>query len=323
MPRTGHIYFHSPCFDGVVSAVLAWDYMEGRRSWAGCTLHPVDYRIRDNWLSTRLPDDTAVVDFLFHPDAAFFADHHPSSFLTPALRELALAGNPEQVIFDSGALSCAGLIWNRLGTTPAASERPDRSALVRWADKIDSARYDSVEEALFSDAPALRISWALSVSNDEDLPPTLVRHLRREPLQVVAEDPAVATAFRAAQSSLEAGVERLRRSARISDRGIVLFDVDAHGAVVSRYAPFYLFPMARYSAGITRSGAEGKIVVMRNPWMQFESAPLGSICERYGGGGHQRVGAVALRGDRIPQAGSILNGIVSAIETTERKVDSW
>ena len=25
---TGRIYFHSPCFDGIVSAVLAWDFLD-------------------------------------------------------------------------------------------------------------------------------------------------------------------------------------------------------------------------------------------------------------------------------------------------------
>lgn len=48
------------------------------------------------------------------------------------------------------------------------------------------------------------------------------------------------------------------------------------------------------------SAVEGaKILVMRNPWLEFESVPLGEICARFGGGGHQRVGAVALKGERV------------------------
>ncbi len=307
----GHIFFHSPCFDGVASAVLAWDFLESRRGWTECHLRPVNYGLRDTWLPTPLPADTAVVDFLFHPAAVFFADHHASSFLDPGMRTVISDHDPERLIFDAAADSCAGLLWARLA--PVLPK--DRSVLARWANKIDAARYESVEEALFSGAPALQLNWALSTSPDAELPSRLVRRLRREPLEAVAEDPAVVMAFRAAQSSVESGLERLRRSARIDDQGVIVFDVDARGAVVSRYAPYHLFPNARYSAGIIRSDEDAKIVVMRNPWVEFDSVPLGVICERYGGGGHHRVGAVALKGERVRQARSILGDIVSDIES--------
>ena len=29
----GHLYFHSPCFDGIAAAVIAWDFLEATRDW--------------------------------------------------------------------------------------------------------------------------------------------------------------------------------------------------------------------------------------------------------------------------------------------------
>ena len=41
--------------------------------------------------------------------------------------------------------------------------------LVQWADTVDAARYASVEEALFGEAPALGIDRSL-IGADDDLP---------------------------------------------------------------------------------------------------------------------------------------------------------
>lgn len=312
-----HIYFHSPCFDGVVSAVLAWDLLERRQGWTSCALHPVGYELRESWLASDLPDRSAVVDFLFHPDATFFADHHASSFLQPEHREAVGRGDPERWIFDPFADSCAGLIWQRFGAL--LQENPGRRDLVTWADKIDAARYESVDEALSFGLPALDLSWALATSGDRNFSAAVVRMLRSQSLSAVAEDRAVRVAAKAAQAGLEIGLERLSRSAGIDDCGVVTFDLDARDVVVSRYSPYRIFPDARYSAGVLRFERNAKVVVMRNPWVDFEGVPLGRICEKYGGGGHRRVGAVELAGDRVSQARAILQSIVSDIETLERR----
>ena len=60
-----NIYFHSPCFDGIASAVLCWDFFESRGEASHVGLHPVGYDLRDTWLSTRLSARSAVVDYLF------------------------------------------------------------------------------------------------------------------------------------------------------------------------------------------------------------------------------------------------------------------
>src|ERR687894_646492 len=86
--RGACLYFHSPCFDGIVSSVLALDFLEGSQHWTFDQLQPVDYDSRTNWLSKPPRKPFAVVDFLYHPDAECWADHHQTSFLEPSLKEL-------------------------------------------------------------------------------------------------------------------------------------------------------------------------------------------------------------------------------------------
>lgn len=315
MPK-GHVYFHSPCFDGIVSAALITDWLENTGRWSQSSLHVVNYQLQNRWLSTRLERPSAVVDFLFHPDADFWADHHRTTFVGLARPK---QGRGRVSLYDPTAGSCAGLLWRYL--FKAFRYRNKRFAdLVRWAEKIDAARYDSVNEALASDAPALRVNAALSVVRDDDLPQRLVRLLRQKTLAEVAEIREIRQRYRDVRQIMDLGLDRLKRAARMED-GIVVFDVDAHDIPLNRYAPYHFFPQARYSAGIVRTGNAAKITVMRNPWISFRSVPLGDICERYGGGGHQRVGAILLTGPRVPEASDVLNRVIHDIRQRDRRRD--
>jgi hypothetical protein len=39
--------FHSPCFDGIVLAVLAWDFLKARARWVAPDLEAVNYERRE------------------------------------------------------------------------------------------------------------------------------------------------------------------------------------------------------------------------------------------------------------------------------------
>ena len=67
----GHIYFHCPCFDGIVSAALASDFLESRQGWHEVSLRGVNYHLKNESLAISLEKPAAVVDFLYHPDADF------------------------------------------------------------------------------------------------------------------------------------------------------------------------------------------------------------------------------------------------------------
>ncbi len=310
----GHIFFHSPCFDGVASAVLAWDVLEARWGWRDPSLHPVDYRLRNRWVRTRFPEHSAIVDFLYHPQADFFADHHPTSFLDPSLRRSFRSSAKAFRLFDPTSDSCAGLLW-RTYRGLLRRRGVDRSELASWADRIDGARYASVEEAVFGRGAAARIRSALAAPEGIDLSIALVRRLRTESLEEVAARRAVRAAAGDVERRTAAGLRRLRRSLTVDEEGTAIFDVEGTGVLISRYGPYLFQPRARYSAGIVRLPDQAKILVMRNPWLSFRSVPLGRIAEDFGGGGHERVAAVDLRGKRARAASGVLAAIVARIES--------
>ena len=64
MPEDLTVYLHFPCFDGVISAVLACEYLERKHGWKTEQIVPVNYSGREKWASQPLAKPAAVVDFL-------------------------------------------------------------------------------------------------------------------------------------------------------------------------------------------------------------------------------------------------------------------
>jgi hypothetical protein len=311
MSNRSPIWFHSPCFDGIVSAVLVWDFLENARGWVVGDLCPVSYAMRPSWLNQQLPERSAVVDFLYHPGAAFWADHHATTFLSPELREHYDKRNDPCIIYDPLADSCAGLLWTHF-TTVFKYQNDRYRDLVRWAKKTDSASYASVREALSSREPALRINASLVYGDSDSYSAFLVRKLRETPLEFVASLPEVASRYERYQRDLAEALEIFRSAARL-EGDIVVFDIDAKNAFVPRYAPYEFFPKARYSVGIVRRPGTATITAMRNPWREFSSVHLGNEFEQLGGGGHSRVGSVVLRGADIAKARGLLETLISKL----------
>src|SRR5258706_442483 len=126
------LHFHMQCFDGVVSAVIARAYLTGPERWPEPTLIPVTYTVQQDWLKRAFGPRTAIVDFLFHPEATFWVDHHETAFV----------GAPPQRMeplwfYDAKADSCAGLLARVL---PERGFDPQRfSELISWSERIAAA----------------------------------------------------------------------------------------------------------------------------------------------------------------------------------------
>lgn len=314
-----HLYYHSPCFDGIASAVLAIDFLESRSRWRRTVLCPVNYDLRATWLARPLEAPAAVVDFLYHPDAEFWADHHVTTFISQDAKASFERRRGSSLVFDSSADSCAGLLWRHLSNV-FGYQNPRYAQLVEWAEKIDAARYASVQEAVFPSSAALRISASLASSDAAEYSVFLVRQLRTASLDSVANLLEVATRFEAVQALFQRGLDRFKKAASLKSGGIVVFDVDSRGAHVSRYAPYYFFPEARYSLGVLRLDKGAKITAMRNPWRDFPSVPLGKIFQKVGGGGHERVGSVFLSEERAAKAKQLMRRLITDLRQEERSI---
>jgi hypothetical protein len=307
------VYFHRACFDGLVSATLAWEFLESK-DYRVTEFVPVNYEVRESWLTTPLRAPAAVVDFLYHPDAGFWADHHATSFLSESARQDFLNRQSGTcLLYDEKAGSCAGILWRSLRSQIPNADRFKQA--VSWAEKIDTANYDSADEAICGDSAALRIKQTLVVENDLSYYRLLLTEMRSGDLDRVANLTPVAARFAQIQRHIDAGLQRARSHLRLKGT-VAIMDIQANGDdIVSRYAPYKFFPQARYSIAIVRSASAIKVTAMRNPWMDFPSIPLGKILEDFGGGGHERVGSIVIPADRAGQLETVVDRLMSEMQS--------
>ena len=301
------LYLHFPCFDGIISGVLAALFLEKSRGWRFKSIRPVNYDLQEKWLDTRLPRRSAVVDFLFHPQAEFWADHHPTTFLTElAKAEFDQHPTPSR-IYDRKSGSCASLLWRTAGHLFPGDQRLE--AMVHWAEKIDSAAYDSVEEALSDGHPALVLTKSLAIDADDRFCGFLVTRLQKASLEEIVLTDEVWKRFAKAQEIGNGGLERVRETVRMEGR-VAVFEASGEGVLINRYSPYCFYPQASYSIGITHSKHAAVVTAMRNPWLNFDSIDLGEFMRQFGGGGHQRVGSVVLAQDRAAEAKVVLEKLL-------------
>lgn len=315
------LYFHYPCFDGLVSAALAWEFLEAEEGWRVGELCPVNYTVRNSWLASELKHPCAIVDFLYHPSADFWADHHATSMLSKEAEADYQRRRAEfPLYFDEQAGSCASLLFRHVGH--ALAHKPHFHELIEWAEKIDSARYESVEEAILGDAPALKINRSILFEPGADFARSLCQGLRTHPLEYVAALDEVKTRQDEVACRIRAGLKEVEKRIRMEPGAVATFEADqSKDAMIDRYSAYYFVPDARYSVGIIHSEEGTAITAMRNPWREFPSIGLGKIFAQFGGGGHQRVGAIFIPKNESQRVADVVKSLLSQLSIADPEVN--
>jgi hypothetical protein len=103
--------------------------------------------------------------------------------------------------------------------------------------------------------------------------------------------------------------------------GTIFFDVTDHDLEgYNKFVPYYLHPESIYSVGLSKSSFRVKVSVGSNPWAPQEpEVNLAKICERYGGGGHARVGAISFNVNQHAAAIKAAQEIVAELRAAIRK----
>jgi hypothetical protein len=166
----------------------------------------VNYDQRRDWTSFGADQRIAIVDFHFHPRAEYWFDHHPTTFLTPELR--ALYKPSERWQWDETSPSCPPIILKH--AREYWDYRPAERCLemARWSDIIDAAQYDSVDQAIFGDAPALRIARALTVAPSSEWIDGLVGAMTTKSLSEIASSDTVEQAHQRASRNPDRALEQ-------------------------------------------------------------------------------------------------------------------
>jgi hypothetical protein len=291
------VFYHDKCFDGTCSAALfSRFYRERIRGdvefeYSGL-LHRAGALFDENKFDG---DENAIVDFKYSssPKITWWFDHHQSAFLSPADAEHFEQDVSNRKFYDPDFKSCTGFIAmiaeERFGFDP----RPIKE-LIRWADIVDGAMYDNAKSAVEMKAPAMKLTMAIEASTDRDFVKRLIPLLAYHSLDSILEEPFVAAVLPPLLERHERSVDILRQRSEEKD-GTIFFDItdlDLEG--YNKFIPYYLFPDSIYNVGISKSSFRVKVSVGSNPWSKREpTVNLAKVCERYGGGGHARVGAIS------------------------------
>ena len=281
------IHYHRD-FDGMVSAaVLAHVLREVHGEHAAW--RSVNYDQRTNWDQFERGRRFAIVDFHFHPRAEYWFDHHPTTFLSPELRA-AYTPN-ERWAWDETSPSCPPLILDHAAKHWGYEPSERFREMAHWSDVIDAARFKSVEQALFGDDPALRISRSLTASPSPDWTDELVGAMIDDDLSTVAQRDDVEKCFQRAVRNRDKALQQFPPTVRSTDEGVILYDASSGKIRRERFAPFFHHGSARYSVGVIPTRAGFHVTAGQNPFkIPPQIVHIGEVMEGYGGGGHRAVG---------------------------------
>lgn len=310
------VFYHDHCFDGACSASV---FTRFHRECIG-TAQEFSYvglmhRAGALFDESKFVDgENAIVDFKYYasPRVTWWFDHHQSAFLTPAdqrdFQESAArlaAGDPKcgGKFFDPAYVSCTGLIADVARDRYGFNTEPLKE-LIYWANIVDGAKYESAQAAVKMAEPAMKLTMVIEASG-EGFVPRVIPLLTEMSLQQVLDQPFIQQELSPLMERHLQGVDLLRERTKL-DRGVVTFDItDKLTEGYNKFIPYYLHPAATYNVGLSRSSFRTKVAVGTNPWTKVpvsELANLAVICERYGGGGHARVGAISFPPDRQDEA---------------------
>ncbi len=217
--------------------------------------------------------------------------------------------------FDPKYTSCTSFIAH-IAATEFGFDTAPVAELVHWADIVDGAKYESPESAVEMAAPAMKLTLIIESTQDPEFIPRLIPLLTEMPLAEVLEQPFVAPLLPPLLERHRAALELIRSRAEERD-GTIFFDITDHPLEgFNKFIPYYLYPNATYSIGLSKSSFRTKVAVGSNPWTKADPAKmvnLAQVCERYGGGGHARVGAISFPPDREDEARVAAQEIVAEL----------
>jgi hypothetical protein len=267
-------------------------------------------------------DENAIVDFKYSSSErlTWWFDHHQSAFLTESDAEHFRRDSSGRKFYDPGFRSCTKLIAH-VASTKFGFRAPLLDDLVYWADVIDGAQYPDASAAVEMKDPAMQITLAIEGTRSGNFVAGLIPELMARPLKEVATLPRVRDAFDQLHRQHLDWTEIIRNRVELQD-GVLFFDVsDQNFEGFNKFIPYYLFPEAVYSVGLSRSPERIKIAVGSSPWnLTPKTANLASICERYGGGGHAKVAAISLPTSNLETARAVAREIVSELRTNIRSL---
>jgi len=291
------VLFHDHCFDGAASAAFVTRFLQSR-FYSGAEFqytglaHRADQLFEDSLFDG---DANVIVDFKYAPTPklTWYFDHHQSAFLSPEDAEHFRHDTSGRKLLDPSYRSCTKFI-STVVKDQYGFEAPDLEELVTWADIVDGALYKSAQTAVEMDAPAMKLTLVIEGSKGAKMVRQIIGAMQHQSLAEIIAQPEIQAEYERLHRNHLRNIDIIREAGSC-DRGVIYFDLVNYGIEgYNKFIPYYLFPDSAYTVSVSTSSFRTKVSVGSNPWVREPLRHnLATICERYGGGGHPKVGAIS------------------------------
>jgi hypothetical protein len=313
------VLYHDHCFDGAASAAYFSRFIAG-------AVHP-GAEFRYTGMAHKASqmfdpslfdgDENAIVDFKYSSDPrlTWWFDHHQSAFLSPEDAEHFRRDTSGRKLYDPSYKSCTSFIA-RVACDKWGYRAPDLDDLVKWSLIIDGAQYPDARTAVELGAPAMKLTLVIEAAKGSGIVQKIIGWMQSRTLDDIIQEPEIHALYDPLYRRHVESIDIIKNQAR-QDNGVVFFDLagfDVEG--YNKFIPYYLFPSSTYTVSVSPSSFRTKISVGSNPWAPEEPKHnLATICERYGGGGHARVGAISFEPGALEKARTVAAEIVAELKT--------
>lgn len=313
------VLYHDHCFDGAASAAFfsrfARDtlYPGAEFLYTGMA-HTAAQQFDDSLFDG---DENAIVDFKYAPTPklTWWFDHHQSAFLSPEDAAHWKRDTSGRKLYDPNSRSCTRFLC-RVTRERWGYVAPDLEELVSWAEIIDGALYNSAEEAVAMREPAMQLTLVIEGSKGSELVQQVIRWMQRMRLAEIMQQPEIQRTYVPLYQRHIESIDIIRKTSK-NIGGVVFFDLVETGLEsYNKFIPYALHPTSLYTVSVSTSPFRTKVSVGSNPWAPAPlNHNLATICERYGGGGHAKVGAISFPVGAIQEARAAAAEIVQELQT--------
>lgn len=318
------IYYHHD-LDGLISAsMVGKTFTDNNYTKMSFSFHPINYDIK-NWVEEDLkkkaifnnkePDSIVVVDYLYHPQASLWYDHHE-------LKEGVILPEKINGRFCPSDPSCAHTIFMDNNREEYKDEDLVRK-IVEETNMIDSAQYPNIEYVYEPNTWGGKFRLAMMEQCNDEFVNELIRTFiyDKTAFYRLADGNlpwSVEWRYRKTQSRLREGWEDFKKVAKFQDT--VVSYTEPPYVKSDRFFSYRLFPDAKYACYIkdwTYRNGGCQVSVAVNPFISKYPHPnIKEICAKFGGGGHADVGGIPIQS--LEQAQQIQKEVVIMLQEWEK-----
>ncbi len=293
-----YIYYHRD-LDGIACAVTFMLYLTKRygHKTANMKTIPVDFDEKHRWEEFHIEQPSAILDFLFHPRANIYYDHHQKPFINNEFeRSYASRIGDPYILLEKGESSATKLLFNDIKDL-FELEFPDNFAMIQemvnQVDRIDSAQYVDVDEWYSGSLQCIRLNRILLNNLNEDFCNKLVQDLIHSDIDRLLDTDEYKRLL--AEADLKQKEEASIIEGILQPHGnVVLYDaVKPIPVQYRRFLPYKFHRNANFTVAVYDKRGTFEVSVGKNPWNSpdFE-INVGELCMGFGGGGHKNVGGI-------------------------------